>query len=191
MYRAIKSMYYVVKARVRSGSDLTDTFFCPLGVKQGEVTSPILFSFLINELANDIQTSGIHGIRLSPEDILEILILLFADDVILLSYSITGLQQQLNVLQDTANRLGLYVNFDKSKIVIFRNGGYISPKEKWFYNGQKLQIVNCYKYLGIIFSSGLTFSYALEDMAVRARKATFLHSKTAMDNWGPVTFIIL
>ena len=173
MYRAIKSMYTVVKARVRAGSDLTDTLFCPLGVKQGEVTSPILFSFLINELANDIQTSGKHGIRLSPEDVSEILILLFADDVTLLSYSVIGLQKQLNILKDTANRLGLYVNFDKSKIVIFRNGGYISSKEKWSYDGQKLEIVNCYKYLGVIFSSGLTFSYALEDMALRARKAIF------------------
>ncbi len=34
----------------------------------------------------------------------------------------------------------------------------------------KLKIVNHYKYLGIIFSTGLTFSYALKDMSDRARK---------------------
>ena len=34
----------------------------------------------------------------------------------------------------------------------------------------KLQIVNQYKYLGVIFSTGLTFSYAHEDMANRAKK---------------------
>ena len=34
----------------------------------------------------------------------------------------------------------------------------------------KLKIVNHYKYLGIIFSTGLTFSYALKDMSGRARK---------------------
>ena len=34
----------------------------------------------------------------------------------------------------------------------------------------KLKIVNHCKYLGIIFSTGLTFSYALKDMSDRARK---------------------
>ena len=34
----------------------------------------------------------------------------------------------------------------------------------------KLKIVNHYKYLGIIFSTGLTFSYALKDMSDRASK---------------------
>ena len=34
----------------------------------------------------------------------------------------------------------------------------------------KLKIVNHYKYLGIIFSTGLTFSYAPKDISDRARK---------------------
>ena len=34
----------------------------------------------------------------------------------------------------------------------------------------KLKIVNHYKYLRIIFSTGLTFLYALKDMSDRARK---------------------
>ena len=34
----------------------------------------------------------------------------------------------------------------------------------------KLKIVNHYKYLGIIFSTGLTFSYAFKDMSDRTSK---------------------
>ena len=56
-----------------------------------------------------------------------------------------------NVLRDMAKRLHLVVNFEKSQVVIFRNGGYIATTEKWFYDGLKLKIVNHYKYLGIIF----------------------------------------
>ena len=86
------------------------------------------------------------------------------DDVVLLSNTIVGLQQQLNVLRDMAKRLHLVDNFEKSQVVIFRNGGYIAAREKWFYDGMKLKIVNHYKYLGIIFST------ALKDVSDRARK---------------------
>ena len=168
MYKAVTSMYKVVKARVRVGGDLTEAFMCSRGLKQGDSCSPILFSLLINELANENVLKGKHSITLSP-NILQILIMLFADDVVLLANTIVGLQQQLNVLRDTVKRLHLVVNFEKSQ-VIFRNGGYIAAREKWFYDGMKLKIVNHYKYLGIIFSTGLTFLYALKDMSDRARK---------------------
>ena len=148
MYRAIKSMYDAVKTRVRAGGDLTQDFICPRGYMQGDICSPILFS-LINELATEIIQNGKHGITLSPE-LIQIL-MLFADDVVLLSYTVIGLQQQLNILRDTAKKLGLVVNLQKSNMVVFRNGGHIAAREKLFYDGMKLEIVNQYKYLGVIF----------------------------------------
>ena len=142
---------------------------CPRGLKQGDIYSPILFSLFINELATEIIQNGKHGITLSPK-LIQILIMLFADDVVLLSYTVIGLQQQLNILRDTAKKLGLVVNLQKSNVVVFRKGGHIAAREKWFYDGMKLEIVNRYKYLGVIFSTGLTFSYAHEDVANRAKK---------------------
>jgi hypothetical protein len=172
MYRAIKSMYDSVKARVRINNDITEPFMCPRGLKQGENCSPILFALLINELADDIEKNGKHGITLSPYFI-QILILLFADDVILLSNTVVGLQRQLNLLSNSVNTLNLTVNREKSKVIIFRNGGHIASAEKWFYEGERLEIVNTYKYLGITFSTGLTFSYSLSEMAAKAKKSVF------------------
>ena len=111
---------------------------------KGTAVAQILFSLLINELANDIVLKGKHGITLSP-DILPILSVPFPDDVVLLSKTIVGLQQQLNVLRDTAQRLHLVVNFEKFQVVIFRNGGYIAAREKWLFDGMKLKKVNHYK----------------------------------------------
>ena len=54
MYRTIVSMYNVVKSKVRAGNDLTESFVCPGGLKQGEICSPVLFSLFIDELANEI-----------------------------------------------------------------------------------------------------------------------------------------
>ena len=59
---------------------------------------------------------------------------------------------------------------DKSKIVVFRNGGHIALCEKWKYGGTPMEIVNMYKYLGIYFRTRLSFSHALNDMSQRAKK---------------------
>ena len=171
MYNAIVSMYEVVKAKVRANGEVTDSFDCPRGVKQGEVLSPALFSLLINELANEIVRYGRHGVQILP-DILQIFILMFADDIILMSDSVCGLQNQLNVLHDTAKDIGLGLNLDKSKVIVFRNGGHIASHEKWLYGGEQMDIVNVYKYLGIFMSTRLSFSHSISDMAARARAGT-------------------
>ena len=65
MYKAVKSMYEDVKARVRVGGDLTEAFMCSRGLKQGDSCSPVLFSLLINELANEIVLKGKHSHQIS------------------------------------------------------------------------------------------------------------------------------
>lgn len=169
MLCALKSMYSVVKARVRAGAELSDVFYCPRGLKQGEVCSPILFSLLINELTKEINDNGRHGVQLAP-DIIQLLILLFADDVALLSDSIIGLQTQLNILYDVAKRLDLVVNLDKSDVVIFRNGGFVALNERWFYGPSQLTVVSMYKYLGIYLTTRLSFQSTFKDLSERASK---------------------
>ena len=66
-----------------------------------------------------------HGIQLFP-DVTEILMLLFADDLVLIADSPYKLQLKVNVLNDIFQRLGLVVNFEKFKIVVFRNGGHLA-----------------------------------------------------------------
>ena len=58
-------------------------------------------------------------------------ILLLANDIVLLSETVIGLQTQLNNLKNAANELQLKVNLDKSNIVVFRKGGYLAARERW------------------------------------------------------------
>ena len=148
---------------------VTDLFVCPKGLKQGEITSPLLFSLFINEAATDIMKNGMHGVQMFP-DILEIFILLFADDVALVSDTPRGLQNQLDVLARNSDALDLSVNLDKSNIIVFRNGGYLASNEHWSFNGQEVAVVNLYKYLGLYFSTRLSFSKAFEELATKARR---------------------
>ena len=84
---------------------------------------------------------GRHGIQLTP-DLVHIFILMFGDDVILESYTVCGLQNQLNILWETAERLGLAVNLDKSSIIVFRNGGHIASCEKWLDGENVMTVAN-------------------------------------------------
>ena len=84
----------------------------------------------------------------------------------LLASAVIGLQNQLNVLCVAAERLCLTVNLDKSKVIVFRKGGFLAAKEKWFLGGAVVEVVNNYKYLGLTFSTGHSFTAAMEDTSV-------------------------
>ncbi len=103
-------------------------------------------------------------------DIVEIFILLFADDVILVSDTVVGLQNQMNILEYYTNKCKLFVNFKKTNIVILRRGGPVASKEKWFLNGKTLSVVDHYTYLGM-FSHIMNFKKSVIDLKSGAKKA--------------------
>ena len=64
----------------------------------------------------------------------------------------------------------MIVNLYKSNIVVFRNGGHLALNEKWCFGNEEFEVVNMYKYLGVYFTTWLTFSPTLNDLADRTRK---------------------
>ena len=113
---AVKAIYSKVLSCVRVNGEFTDMFDCPQGLKQGCVLSPTLFSIIINEIATSVANEGRHGLQLLP-GLIELFILLFADDLALLSCSPRGLQVQLDCVHRLCMELGLKINTDKSKIM--------------------------------------------------------------------------
>ena len=114
LYNAITSIYYCVKACVRDSNDISSSFSCPIGLRQGCKLSPILFSMYINELHTFLENQNTRGVQLFP-DITEIFMLMFADDVGLISDTIFGLQRQLNGLQNFCEMNKLTVNVEKKR----------------------------------------------------------------------------
>ena len=192
LFRSIRSMYENVKVKIRCGASFTDYIHCSTGLKQGDAISPVLFSIYINELAMEIINNGRHGVTF-PSGMLELFILLLADDIVLMSETIVGLQTQLNSLQRAALNLNLKVNMNKSNILVFRKGGYLEVREKWFFNGSEMQVVNAYRYLGIYFSTKLSFSTACKDIASKAKKAllAIMQKLHALNNNSVTVFLKL
>ena len=95
----------------------------------------------MSEVADFVRENDEHGIQLFP-GFEQIFLLLFADDVVLVSSTPAGVQNQINNLEKASESLGLSVNSDQTKVMTFTKGGRIVAGEKWFYYGSKIEIVN-------------------------------------------------
>jgi len=172
LFDALKSMYSSLTSCVRYGQECSEFFECPAGVRQGCVLSPTLFTMFINQLADHTNDCGVHGIQIMP--LFELFILLFADDVALLSDTPGGLQKQLNILKTCCDNMCLQIYKDKTKIMVFRSGGYLSKVERWFFEGKEIEIVNRYCYLGFTFSTRLSVPIGIQGLISKAKTAAFL-----------------
>ena len=188
LIKMFKAVYSQVHGCVKWNSVFSELFQCPLGVRQGASESPTLFSFYISYAADYIRERGQHGIQFLPGT-KEVFLLLFADDVVLLSTTPVGLQNQISNLEYISRKLGLTVNTGKTKVMVFRRGGYLTDGEKWFLSGEQLEPVNRYKYLGYMFSTKLSASVALEHQTVKAKQKVIQLIKTMKNLRSLNTFV--
>ena len=114
-------MYNNVKTCVRCCRSYSDFFECAVGLKQGEVISPLLFSLCIEDSELFLQEDQSCGLRL---DDVTFLLMLFADDMVILGNDINDLQNSLELLERYCDRWELQVNTEKIKILFFwKRGG--------------------------------------------------------------------
>ena len=93
--KVVHSMSESVETCVRVNGDYKKIFSeCRIGLKQGCMFSPVIFSIFVNELTKLIETSDIPRIQLFP-DIKELFLLLFVDHIDLISDTIKVLQSLL------------------------------------------------------------------------------------------------
>ena len=104
-------------------------------------------------------------------DVLSINILMYADDICAVNDTIGRIQSQMNILQSFCGKYGLAVNLNKTKLMVFRNGGILKRNEKVYFKGERLEYVNSYKYLGLTMSPTLHWNVAIKTLRKQAEKA--------------------
>ena len=173
----ILSMYNDIKSCVFS-QGITSPFFSSFsGVRQGENLSPILFSIYLNDLEAFLGHNSTAGLTIDAqsEDLgifLRLLVLLYADDTVLLCSNAEDLQFTLNRFHDYCIAWKLKVNIKKTKIVIF---GTRTPSEYQFsLGGEVVEITEKYKYLGVYFSQSRSFLNARKHFLEQSKKAMHL-----------------
>ena len=160
----IRSVYGKLKTSIRTPKELTEFFKCLFGTRQGCMSSPFLFALYIGELIKMLEKARCSGIFV--DDIAtNIMALLFADDVAMCSDTVGKLREMIRVLEDFSKKFGLKINLKKTKIMIFRRGGKIKKEETFYFEKTRIEIVNSYKYLGVIFTPCLKWSTGTKTIA--------------------------
>ena len=118
--------YENTTSKIFYSNTFSESYNVDLGVKLGCILSlsPILFAMYLNDL-NDVLPGGV------TVDNIHIKVLLYADNILILSDSSFQLQDMINVLFNYCQMWNLKVNIDKSKVLVFRNGPRISHNLKW------------------------------------------------------------
>ncbi|WP_176691521.1 reverse transcriptase domain-containing protein [Enterobacter cloacae complex sp. GF14B] len=112
----IMALYKSVIGHVGTSKGLSTLIHSTIGVKQGCPLSPTLFGMYVDEVSDYIDRDGDRGAQLAGT---WIPLLLYADDIVLISDSPKGMQQHLDALHSFAKDSGLSVNLGKTKVMVF------------------------------------------------------------------------
>ena len=140
------------------------------GIRQGGVTSAILFCIYIDDIIKNIASQpyccriGINKINVQA----------YADDVVIFCPTAEGLRVLIQIMEDMIMAHQLMINVDKTKIVIFNKKKNIISRASFKFNGVIIENVSSYKYLGIIINCNLSEKEELK------RMTTVFNSKCGM-----------
>lgn len=167
--RILSYFYENLSTSIKTEYGLTSKIKITEGLAQGEVLSPLLFNLYISDIESCLRNAGIFGVKITHKFNLQIL--LFADDMVILASTPGDLQKKIEVLRDYFENLGLKVNVDKTKIVVFRRGGKVGNIPIFKYGNDVIEVVPTYTYLGVLFSSSGVFTKAAEVFRKRGTAA--------------------
>lgn len=107
---------------------------------------------------------------------------MYADDTVLLAESPENLQTLLNSVQDYTQRWCLTVNTSKTKLVVFRSSWRVYDTESWTFNDDNIEVVDSFRYLGLVLTYNGKFYTTQKMLATQAQKAMFCLMKTVKEN---------
>ena len=167
IYRAVAAMYSNPQSRVVLNDYETDYFDCPIGVKQGDCLSPTLFAIFINDLAQEIKNSNV-GLVL---DVTRVGILLYADDIVLMTESEEDLQFLLHLTECWCKKWRLEINLSKTNIMHVRQVRKQQSRFMFLFDRKPVQYCESYKYLGATINYHLDYNFTCNILANSASRA--------------------
>ena len=148
---AIKVLYTNTRSSIVTPDGETESFDILSGILQGDTLAPFLFIIVIDYIMRiSVDTMKENGLmyrprRSSRHPDLFITDADFADDIALLSDSLTNAQKLLSALESASNCTGLYLNETKTECMPINTRNNIQIKTL---SNNILKCVEDYKYLG-------------------------------------------
>ncbi len=167
LYENIKAIYSKSLCSISINDLLTDWFDTKSGVRQGDTLSPTLFGIFVNDVVTDVNKLNV-GLDISGR---QISILLYADDIVLLSESEDGLQTMLNEIDKWSRKWRIKFNARKSQVVHYRNRGTPCTDYVFRMGNINLDLVKQYKYLGVTLNEFLDYDVIAKVLADSGNRA--------------------
>ena len=171
LIKAIQSFYDNPESMVRIGGETSEKFKIDVGVRQGCILSPLLFITLMDSISK--QCKGMRSLNVGMWKMkpVQLKMLAFADDLVVFGKSQDDLNHNVRILNWELKKRGLVINAKKTKTMVISR----EPcKHKIKLNGEVLEQVDSYKYLGVIISSNCSLK---EEINQRISKATKVYSQ--------------
>ena len=147
----IRSLYNNSSAKVKYSNKYSDVFSLSQGVRQGSVLSPHLYNIYTEELLHDIGTktvdcgTSIHGCYTG--------ILMYADDIILMSTTLTGMKKLIETCVSISNKNCINFNSDKTEFCISKANNLNELfSNSFIMNGYTIEPSHKLKHLGVLWN---------------------------------------
>ena len=164
--RNIISIYRTTEYSIKLKSGNTRGIKSNLGLKQGCPLSPILFNLYIDDI-KEIFDDTCEPITIQDTKLNHFL---YADDLVILSESKDGLQRCLDKASHFSKMKHLTINVKKSKTMVFNNTGKFI-RDIFTVDGQKMDCVQTFCYLGVDIKCSGTVKHALNVLNDKGNKA--------------------
>ena len=167
IYDNIKSIYQETQCCLKLNNTLTNWFRSESGVLQGDTLSPTLFNIFINDLIPSVKSLN-KGVPIGDQNLS---ILLYADDIIILSENASDLQSMLDSVYNWSFKNMIRFNEKKSNVVHFRRKRTPLSSYDFHLGTSGLKTLSEYKYLGIVLDEYLDYSVTTKTLANAANRA--------------------
>ena len=119
--------------QIKWGSRLSKPVVVSVGTRQGGLSSPFLFNLFYQDLVDELSSCN-GGIKINN---LSFNVFCYADDLMLASLSVTGLQNMIEVANRYITNHGLRFNPQKTNCIIFGQCT-LTPHPYWSLSGVRL-----------------------------------------------------
>ncbi|CAF3715602.1 unnamed protein product [Rotaria socialis] len=193
-------LYQDTKAQVRINGEISDPFDINSGVQQGGIPSCILFNvlfdFIMRRVIEQVKLLGITGIKMAygSNDFfhpasdnyidLEILLLLYADDLVMMCSNATDLELFIQCFEQVTQQFGLTMSVKKTCVMSLKQlqqdlitNKVIKDQEIGNQNltitirNEKIETVNDFRYLGCCVTRDQSIEKELETRLAKASRA--------------------
>ena len=138
-----------------------------VGSRLTQYISPLLFTLYINSLINELKKAGV-GIECRGH---RVAALLYADDMVLFAGDEKIMRLGLRILREWCVQWAVKVNAEKCGIMHLRKNGVKRTEEKFEMNGERIEVIVEYKYLGCTINQHLECKGMVKERASAGARA--------------------